>query len=327
MKTSIIVVGIVLIVLVVGVAGLYMTGYFTPTTKIRIGYLTGDLHQLPLHVAIANNYFDQSGLKIELYEFINGPTLIQHFVAGELDFAYVGTPPAVTGRANAMSSGNVSYLPVVVSSVNLEGSALVVNPNVITSVADLNGKRIGTPGSGTIQDIMLSIYMVNHNLTLAKYPGSIANLPLQLGRGEIDGFIGWETAPSIAVINFSASVLLTSHDMMPNHQCCVFVVSSKYLAEHPDIVTKVVNVHNSAQDFINAHPTEAKQIAANYTGLSMSVIDMAFSRIVYTKTVNVDSIKTFVSNMIELNVIKTLNASQVDSFVSGFVDTRYAITQ
>jgi len=327
MKTSIIVVGIVLIVLVVGVAGLYMTGYFTPTTKIRIGYLTGDLHHLALHVAIANNYFDQSGLKIELYEFINGPTLMQHFVAGELDFAYVGTPPAVTGRANAMSSGNVSYLPVVVGCANLEGSALVVNPNVITSVADLNGKRIGTPGSGTIQDIMLSIYMVNHNLTLTKYPGSIANLPLQLGRGEIDGFIGWETAPSIAVINFSASVLLTSHDMMPNHQCCVFVVSSKYLAEHPDIVTKVVNVHNSAQDFINAHPTEAKQIAANYTGLSMSVIDMAFSRIVYTKTVNVDSIKTFVSNMIELNVIKTLNASQVDSFVSGFVDTRYAITQ
>jgi len=327
MKTSIIVVGIVLIVIAVGVAGLYMTGYFTPQPTIRIGYLTGDLHQLPLHVAIANNYFKQNNLNITTYEFINGPTLMQHFVAGELDFAYVGAPPAITARANAMASGNASYLPVVVSSVNLEGSALVVNPNTIESVTDLNGKRIGTPGAGTIQDIMLRIYMANNNLTLDKYPSSIANLPLQFGTGEIDGFIGWETAPSIAVINFSASVLLTSHDMMPNHQCCVLVVSSKFLAEHPDIVTKVVSVHNSAEDFINAHPTEAKQIAANYTGLSMSIIDMAFSRIVYNKTVNVDSITTFVENMIQLNVITTLNASQVDSFVSGFVDTNYAIIQ
>jgi NitT/TauT family transport system substrate-binding protein len=324
MKTSIIVASIVLIVIAVGVAGLYMTGYFTPQPTIRIGYLTGDLHQLPLHVAIANKYFEQNNLNITRYEFINGPTLMLHFLAGELDFAYVGAPPAITARASAMASGNVSYLPVVVSSVNLEGSALVVNPNVINSVTDLNGKKIGTPGSGTIQDIMLSIYIVDNNLTLTKYPGSIANLPLQFGNGEIDGFIGWETAPSIAVINFSASVLLTSHDMMPNHQCCVLVVSSKFLAEHPDIVTKVVSVHNSAEDFINANPTEAKQIAANYTGLSMSIIDMAFSRIVYNKTVNVDSITTFVENMIQLHVITTLNASQVDSFVSGFVDTNYA---
>jgi NitT/TauT family transport system substrate-binding protein len=328
MKTSIIVAVIVLIVIVGGVAGLYMMGYFTPApTTVRIGYLTQDLHQLALHVAIANNYFVQNSIKVETYEFVNGPTLMQHFLAGELDFAYVGAPPAITARANAMSSGNVTYLPVVVGCVNLEGSALVVNPSIIKSVDDLNGKKIGTPGSGTIQDIMLSMYMTEHNLNLTKYPSTISNLPLQFSRGEIDGFIGWEPAPSIAVINFSASILLTSHDIMPNHQCCVLAVSSKFLADHPDIVTKVVNIHNSAQDFINANPTEAKQIAANYTGLSMPVIDLAFSHIIYTKTVNVDSIKTFVSSMIQLGVIKTLNASQVDSFVSGFVDTQYAITQ
>ena len=328
MKTSIIVAVVVLIVIVVGVAGLYMTGYFAPTkTKIRVGELTGDIHHLALHVALANGYFDQYGLEVERYEFINGPTLMQHFVVGELDFAYAGIPPTMTARANAMSSGNVTYLPVVISSANLEGSVLVVNPAVIPSVADLNGKKIGTPGTGSIQDIMLTIYARDHNLTITKYPSSISNLPLMYSRGEIDGFIGWEVIPSIAMYDFNASVLLTSYDMMPNHQCCVFAVSSAYLAAHPDIVAKMVAVHNAAMDFINTHPAEAKVIAANYTRQPMQVIDLAFPHVVYSKTVNINSTKTFLTNMIQLDIIKTLNASQVDSFVSGLVDTRYATVQ
>ncbi|MDD1764807.1 MAG: ABC transporter substrate-binding protein, partial [Candidatus Methanomethyliaceae archaeon] len=103
MKTSIIVASIVLIVIAVGVTGLYMTGYLTqePTT-IRVGYLQGDLHQLALQVAVAEGYFTHNGLNVTLYQYPSGPTLMQHFSAGELDFAYVGVPPALQERASAI---------------------------------------------------------------------------------------------------------------------------------------------------------------------------------------------------------------------------------
>ncbi|MGQ9760258.1 MAG: ABC transporter substrate-binding protein, partial [Candidatus Methanomethylicaceae archaeon] len=322
---SIIVLFIILIVVLGTVAGLYATGMFSTQekVKIRIGYLTADLHHLALHVAIANKYFSQSGIEYELYEYINGPTLMQHFVIGELDFAYVGVAPALTARASAIGSPNATSLPVVIGCGNLEGSALVVNPALIKNISDLNNKKIGTPGTGTIQDVLISAYAKKNNLTIIKYPGRITDLALQYSRGEIDGFIGWEPYPSVAIYQFNASVLLTSHDIMPNHQCCVLVVSDKFLASHPDTVMKVASIHNAAIDFINTHPLEAKQIAANVTKYPAPVMDIAFSTMIFSKSVNIGSIKSFLSEMIVLGIIRNINQSQVDSFINGFIDSRF----
>ncbi|MCX8181996.1 MAG: ABC transporter substrate-binding protein [Candidatus Methanomethyliaceae archaeon] len=324
MKKSIIVISIILIVALGAVAGMYSAGLLSPApkVKVRIGYLTGDLHHLALHIAITKNYFAQYGIEYELYEYINGPTLMQHFVVGELDFAYVGTPPALTARASGLAS-NATYLPIVIGSGNLEGSALVVNPNIIRSIIDLNNKKIGTPGTGTIQDVLISTYAKNNNLTITKYPGRVSDLPLQYGRGEIDGFIGWEPYPSIAVYQSNASILLTSHDIMPNHQCCVLVVSDKFLAAHPEIVDKVIQIHRTAIDFINTNPAQAKEIAMNVTKLPAQVIELAFSHMYFSKSVNVDSIREFLVNMIRLGIIKNVDINQVDSFINGFINTKY----
>ncbi|MDH5811013.1 MAG: ABC transporter substrate-binding protein [Candidatus Methanomethylicaceae archaeon] len=324
MKKSIIVLSIILIVAFGTVAGLYGTGFLSPApkVKVRIGYLTGDLHHLALHVAVARNYFAQYGLEYELYEYINGPTLMQHFVVGELDFAYVGTPPALTARASGISS-NATHLPVVIGSGNLEGSALVVNPAIIKNVGDLENKKIGTPGTGTIQDVLISTYAKNNNLTITKYPGRISDLPLQYGRGEIDGFIGWEPYPSIAAYQYNASILLTSHEIMPNHQCCVLVVSDKFLAAHPEIVDKMVAIHKASIDFINTNPAEAKQLAMNITKLPMPVIELAFSHMSFSKSVNVESIRAFLVDMIRLGIIKNIDVNQVDNFINGFINTKY----
>lgn len=325
MKKSIIILSIILIVSLGTATAIYATGLLTPPpkVKVRIGYLTGDLHHLALHVAVAKNYFSQYGIEYELYEYINGPTLMQHFVVGELDFAYVGTPPALTARASGIGS-NATSLPVVIGSANLEGSALVVNPYVIKSVFDLNNKKIGTPGSGTIQDVLISTYARNNNLTITKYPGRISDLPIQYERGEIDGFIGWEPYPSIAVYKYNASILLTSHDMMPGHQCCVLVVSDKFLASHPEIVDKIVLIHRTAIDFINSNPNEAKQIAMNVTKLPLPVIDLAFSHMSFSKSVNVDSVRSFLIDMIRLGIIRNVDIGQVDSFINGFINNKYA---
>jgi len=322
MKRSYVLAIVILIVIVGGtIGGLYATGYFTPKEKIRIGVLTGDLHHLALYVAINQGYFQQYGLEIDTPKtYNNGPSLMLDFLSGGLDFAYVGVPPAMTARANAMASGNVTNLPVAISSVNLEGSAIVVNPDRIQTVSDLNGSTIGTPGAGTIQDILLTIYAQQNNLTIVKHEATgVGNLPLYYYQGIIDGFIAWEPTPAIAVINYNATVLLTSHDLFPDHQCCVLVVNQNFLSQHPDIVQKMVAVHEAATDFINAHPTEAAQIAVNVTGLSNAVITTAFQTLIYNSTINRASCETFLRALIDLQRITSLNQSQVDSFLDAFI--------
>ncbi len=314
---------IVLLIVIVGGAlgGLYATGYFTQKQKIRIGVLTGDLHHLALYAAIEKGYFQQYGLEIDAPRtYSNGPTLMLDFISGALDFAYVGVPPAMTARANAMSSGNVTNLPIAISSVNLEGSAIVVNPSRIGSVSDLNGSTLGTPGAGTIQDILLTIYAQENNLTIVKYDAKgVGNLPIYYYQGIVDGFIAWEPTPALTINNYNASILLTSHDLFPDHQCCVLVVNQNFYNQHPDVVQKMVSVHEAATLFINTNPAEATQIAVNTTGLSTAVVSDALETVLYNSTIDRASCETFLRALIDLGRITSLNQSEVDSFLDAFI--------
>lgn len=322
MKTIYIVSAIVLIV-IVGVAGAYAAGIFNQPTKIRVGVLQGDIHQLAFHVAVNESYFVQNGLDIQKYVYARGPDLMQAFLAGDLDFAYVGVVPAMIYRGNALSVGNLTNLPVAIASVNLEGSAIVVNPTVIQSIADLNGKKVGTPGTGTIQETLLSMFAVEQNITIIKFPSSNANLPLDFSKGEagggVDALIAWEPTPSRVVILQNASVLSTSEDIFEDHQCCILIVTQKFMTEHPDIVTKMANIHRTATAFINSNPAEVKQIAANFTGQTMPVIEMAFNDVLYSTTLNTNSIRVFLLDLINQGIITTINASQVDTFLQDFL--------
>jgi NitT/TauT family transport system substrate-binding protein len=330
MKTSIIVAVIALIVVAGGTLGaLYYTGYIFPSqptqnVTVTVGYLNGDLHNLSLHVAVAEGYFAERGIQVQLIGYPNGPTLMQSFVKGDLDFAYLGVVPAMTARANALIAANASnlYLPVVIGSVNQEGSEIVVNPS-ITSISQLNGTTIATPGVGTIQDLLLTLFEQENNITVTKLPSTNAQLINQFKQNEFTGFISWEPTPSVAVAQDNGTIIATSHTIFPDHQCCVLVVSDKFLAANPEVVSEFVAAHNEAMDLINSNPALVQAIAVNYTGLSASIIANAYSNVLFNKTVNVASINTFMDDEISLGIITTINSSQVDSFMNGFIDSQY----
>ena len=125
--------------------------------KIRIGYLTADLHQLALYIAIKEGYLDETGLKYELKQYKNGVAAMEAFKAGEIDVAYLGGAPATLKRIN----DNIKIR--IIAGANNEGSALVVQKD-IKSFDDLKGKTIAIPGYGTVQDFLLRIAAEKHGL-------------------------------------------------------------------------------------------------------------------------------------------------------------------
>ena len=56
--------GITVIVIVVASLGFIAVWNPPPAPDVRIGYLTKDLHQLALQVAIENGYFEREGLTV-----------------------------------------------------------------------------------------------------------------------------------------------------------------------------------------------------------------------------------------------------------------------
>ena len=80
-----------------------------------------------------------------------------------------------------------------------------------------------------------------------------------LRTGKIEGMITCEPYVSIAVRN-GAKVLVDSHDILPDHPCCVVAASDKFINEHPNETAKILEIHKNATDFINNNTNESVKL-------------------------------------------------------------------
>jgi len=296
----------------------YEAAYLTP---VRIGYLVADIHQIAFFVAHNERFYEEEGIRAIRLEYVNGPTQMMHFAAGDLEAGYVGVVPALMSKAKG---GNESDF-LIVASANLEGSAIIAKPEIKT-VQDLNGKTVGTPGIGTIQASLL--YMVEREFDIkvnARHYNGPTGLPLDFEKENprvLDAYIAWEPFVAEAVVKGLGNVTYTSHDILPSHQCCVFYISGKMLREQPDIARKLVKIHLRAMKYVTERPNDAMEIFADRTGKSLEVVQESWKRMIWDYHPNITSMKTFVSYLIEQKKIASSDVQDVDQFVNNAVDTQ-----
>jgi ABC-type nitrate/sulfonate/bicarbonate transport system substrate-binding protein len=144
-----------------------------PDDPIRLGFLAGDIHQLAQYVAANSSVlggdmsmFEKYGLNVVAAAgapYTNGGNEMDAFVAGHVDIGYLGAPPAILKKLN------VDTETTIIAQANSEGSAIVVaSESGISSLADLSGKIIATPGESSIQHLLLKIALTGEGLNLAK---------------------------------------------------------------------------------------------------------------------------------------------------------------
>ncbi|MDD1769713.1 MAG: ABC transporter substrate-binding protein [Methanomassiliicoccales archaeon] len=142
----------------------------TPSASIlgtvRLGYLNGDLHQFARVVASnttiwgGQTLFEKYGVHITSPgPYANGPAVMGGFAAGVIDMGYLGAPPAILLKINAGTAIDIVAL------ANAEGSAIIAK-SPITSLADLVGKTVATPGPGSIQHLLLMYYVTQQGYQL-----------------------------------------------------------------------------------------------------------------------------------------------------------------
>lgn len=149
------------------------TTILNPDDPIRLGYLAGDIHQLAQYVAANSSVlggtlsiFEKYGLNVVAATgapYTNGGNEMDAFVAGHVDIGYLGAPPAILKKLN------VDADTTVIAQANSEGSAIVVaTGSQISSLADLSGKIVATPGESSIQHLLLKIALNEQGLRLVK---------------------------------------------------------------------------------------------------------------------------------------------------------------
>ena len=264
--------------------------------EVTIGYLPSD-HDAALFVADAQGKYAENGIKTKLVQFNNGGDLMTAMASGDVDVGYVGITPVLSSIAKGV--------PVkVISAAQTEGSGIVVaKDSGISSVHDLEGKKIATPGEASIQHMLLTYYLEQNGMSIDDLKVSAMKVPSMndaLKTGKIDGMITFEPYVSIAEKN-GAKVLTDSADILPNHPCCVVVASDKFIENNPNETQKILEIHKNATDFINSNPDEAATLLPKDIVSDVEVEKMSMSSFPFISGLN-ESYRQDVMDFMDLEV-------------------------
>ena len=284
---------IVAIIAIAAVGAFFLMG---GGDTVTIGYLPSD-HDAALFVADAQGQFASNGIKTNLVQFNNGGDLMTAMASGDVDVGYVGITPVLASIQKGV--------PVkVISAAQTDGSGLVVSKNSgISSVQDLAGKSIATPGEASIQYMLLQYYLEQNGMSLKDLKVSSMKVPSMndaLKTNKIDGMITFEPYVTIAEKN-GATVLAGSQDILPDHPCCVVVASDKFLEEHPNETNTILKIHENATNFINNNSDEAASMIPSDIVSDVEVEKVAISSFPFISGLD-DSFKQDVMDFMNLEV-------------------------
>ncbi|ABM10973.1 taurine ABC transporter substrate-binding protein [Mycolicibacterium vanbaalenii] len=234
---------------------------------IRIGYQTfpsGDL-------IVKNNKWLEEALpdyNIKWTKFDSGADVNTAFVAGELDFGALGSSPVARGLSEPL---NIPYKVAFVLDVAGDNEALVVrNGAGVDTIAQLKGRRIGTPFASTAHYSLLAALDQNG---LSANDVQLIDLQPQAilaawERGDIDAAYTW--LPTLDELRKTGRDLITSRQLADAGKPTLDLatVSDEFASAHPEAVDVWRQQQGRALDLIREDPQAAAEAIAAEIGLT-----------------------------------------------------------
>ena len=259
---------------------------------LHLGYFPNLTHAVAL-VGVERGTFQQAlgpNVALDIKTFNAGPSLIEALFAGDIDIGYVGPNPAINGYVKSKGAALR-----IIAGASSGGALLIVRPAAkIQSAQDLRGKKLATPQLGGTQDIALRSYLRKHDLQTTDQGGTVQIIPTDnpnilalFKQGEIDG--AWVPEPwaSRLIQEDRGQIFLDERTLWPNGKFATtsVVVSTKFLTQHPDLVSKFLQAHVDTIQYINSNRDSATTIVNNeimrITGsaLKPAIITSAFKNL------------------------------------------------
>ncbi len=247
---------------------------------IRIGYQTfpsGDL-------VVKNNKWLEEALpdfNIKWVKFDSGADVNTAFIAKELDFGALGSSPVARGLSAPL---NIPYQVAFVLDVAGDNEALVVrNEAGVNTIAELKGKRIGTPFASTAHYSLLAALDQN-----GLSPSDVQLIDLQpqailaaWERGDIDAAYTW--LPTLNDLRKTGKDLITSRQLATDGKPTLdlAVVATEFAESNPDVVDTWRQQQARALNVIKDDPTAAATAIAAEVGLTPEDIEGQLKQGVY----------------------------------------------
>jgi taurine transport system substrate-binding protein len=265
-------IGAVLAILV-ALFGSLVAAQAQQTLPLRIGYQTGDIN-VQLMYAINTGLFEKTKIDAKLVPFPAGPAMLPALAASELDLAWMGEFPVVTGYSNGMG-----IEIVMMERIDTTNVRLVVNAATgAQTVADLKGKKVGVSVGSTSHHHFLRALaqagLKQEDVTLVNL--TPANMPPAYLAGQIDAALTWE--PNIGIIEKAGGKVLATTESLNMITGGVWVARSAFSKENPEAMQRFLKAWAEAMAAYRADPRNTRQYEAKRVNLSLDDFDALIAR-------------------------------------------------
>lgn len=255
-------------------------------------------------------------VRIVLRSFAYGGPENKALAAGELHMASAGMGPAITAS---------SRLPAKLLAITiLEQTVLLVpTDSAITAVADLKGKTIVHPGTGSQQYPLLikglkDAGLTPSDVTLFKVKGSeVPGLVVSKG---VDAGITWDPHASLALASGKARVLLKAEDILPIKEGRYlgngFYAREDFISRRPELVQDIVSAVVDAVDLILEDREKAIRMWSSEIGFDQEVISFSMQQgvSVYVRDIVPDreSVETYANFLKQAGILNPTDIPKYD---------------
>jgi NitT/TauT family transport system substrate-binding protein len=261
--------------------------------QLRLGYFPNITHAQALYARAGGQFEAKIGVPIQWSSFNAGPAPIEALFTDSIDATFVGPNPAINGHIRSRGEKFV-----IIAGSASGGAGLVIRKDSgIKTVRDFDGKIIATPQLGNTQDVAARTWFAEQGYHFRERGGTLTVLALSnpdqlsmLQRHQIDG--AWTVEPWVSRLELEGGgqLFLDEKTLWPEgrHVTTHLVVRTRFLAENPELIRKLLSALIEVTQEINADKTAAAKILnaqlKKETGkeLRAAVITQAMARVEFT---------------------------------------------
>ena len=231
------------------------------TTELNIGYMPNYGSLWSVTTAIEKGYFEEAGIKVTLWEFADGPTIINAMESGKIDIGYIGHGAhklCIQGKAKIFALSHIS-----------NGDAVIGGPGIDTLDA-LKGKTVGYTAGTSSEDILKNALakagMTMDDITAMEMGAE--NLTTAALSGSLDAVACWSPNSLMIMDEWTGCTKLADNVMFADTSISLasWIVLDKYAGANADKVLAFTKALYKAMDYAaDGNYEEVAQFVVNQT--------------------------------------------------------------
>ncbi len=251
-------------------------------TKVTVSEVTHSVFYAPQYVAIAQGFFKEEGLEVELINGQGADKVMTAVVSGQVDIGFSGPEAAIY----VLREGKADYPMVFAQMTKRDGAFLIGRePDDSFTFEKLRGKHLLGGRKGGMPLMTLEYVIRNQGLDPAKDLNVDTSVQFALMAGAFTGGTGdyvtlFEPTASAVVREGKGYILASIGALSGEIPYTCYYATKSYIEKNPDVIQRFTNAIYKGQLWVKNHSAAevAKAIAEFFPDTDLELLETVCQR-------------------------------------------------